>query len=90
MNSEIQDTKEVLAPFISNNFYENILSPNYIEDYLMYILCILLKDEINKMQDHNDFNKFLCSTVCGTMMSYLSQRSDIQEYFKIILEEVFE
>ena len=90
MNSEIQDTKEILAPFISNNFYENILSPNYIEDYLMYILCILLKDEINKMQDHNDFNKFLCSTVCGTMMSFLSQRSDIQEYFKIILEEVFE
>ena len=90
MNAEIQDIKEYLAPFISNNFYENILSPNYIEDYLMYILCILLKDEINKMQSHNDFSKFLCSTVCGTMMGHLSQRSDIQEYFKFILEDVFE
>ena len=90
MNSEIQDTKEILIPFISNNFYENILSPNYIEDYLMYIMCILLKDEINKLETQEDFNKFLCSTVCGTMMSHLIQRSDIQEYFKTILEEVFE
>ena len=90
LNAEIQDVKEYLAPFISNNFYENILSPNYIEDYLMYVICILLKDEISKMESHNDFSKFLCSTVCGTMMSQFGQKNDIQEYFKSILEEVIE
>ena len=90
LNAEIQDVKEYLAPFISNNFYENILSPNYIEDYLLYVICILLKDEISKMESHNDFSKFLCSTVCGTMMSQFGQKNDIQEYFKSILEEVIE
>ena len=90
LNAEIQDVKEILAPFISNNFYENILSPSYIEDHLMYVNCILLKDEINKMKSQNDFTKFLCSTVCGTMMSQIAQKNDIQEYFKSILEEVIE
>jgi hypothetical protein len=56
----------------------------------MYVICILLKDEINKMKTHNDFSKFLCSTVCGTMMGQLGHKNDIQEYFKSILEEVIE
>ena len=90
MNAEIQDVKEHLAPFISNNFYENILSPNYIEDYLMYVMCILLKDEVNKIQTHNDYSKFLCNTTCGFILSHLCQKSDVQEFFKIILEEVVE
>ena len=90
MNAEIQDVKEHLAPFIANNFYENILSPNYIEDYLMYVMCILLKDEINKIQTHNDYSKFLCNTSCGFILSHLCQKSDVQEFFKIILEEVVE
>ena len=90
MNAEIQDVKEYLAPFISNNFYENILSPNYIQDYLMYVMCILLKDEVNKIQTHNDYSKFLCNTSCGFILSHLCQKSDVQEFFKIILEEVVE
>ena len=90
LNSEFQDVKEHLAPFISNNFYENILSFNDTEDYLMYVICILLKDEISKIKTHNDFTKFLCSTVCGCMMNQLGLKSEVQEYFKIILEEVIE
>ena len=90
MNAEIQDVKEYLAPFISNNFYENILSSNYIEDYLLYVMCILLKDEIDKMKSYNDFSIFLCSTACGCLMSQLCQKRDVQEYFKLILEEVIE
>lgn len=74
MNAEIQDVKEHLAPFISNNFYENILSPNYIQDYLMYVMCILLKDEVNKIQTHNDYSKFLCNTTCGFILSHLCQK----------------
>ena len=90
MNAEIQDVKEHLAPFISNYFYENILSPNYIQDYLMYVMCILLKDEVNKIQTLSDYSKFLCNTSCGFILSHLCQKSDVQEFFKIILEEVVE
>ena len=40
LETDKEDTKEFLAPLICNNFYENILSPNYIEDPLIYILYI--------------------------------------------------
>ena len=38
INADIEDTKEYLAHLICNNFYENILSPNYIEDPRRYSL----------------------------------------------------
>ena len=41
-NSEPDDIREYLAPFLVDNFYENILSSYYIEDNLMYFLNILL------------------------------------------------
>ena len=40
--------KEHLAPLIVNNFYENVISSNYIEDNLMYVIALLLKREINE------------------------------------------
>ena len=43
INADIEDTRDFLAPLICNNFYENILSPNYIEDPLIYIIYLLLE-----------------------------------------------
>ena len=48
------DVKENLVLLISNNFYENILSLNNIEDNLLYILTLLLQDEIDNLEDEND------------------------------------
>ena len=44
--SDLNDIKVHLANLICNNFYQNILSPNYIEDPLIYIIYILLKKEM--------------------------------------------
>ena len=48
-NSNIQDIKDHLGAFFINNFYENILSSYYIEDKLMFLLTLLIKNEINKL-----------------------------------------
>ena len=45
-NADITDVKNYLANFIVNNFYENILSPNFIEENLIYVLTLLLNEEI--------------------------------------------
>ena len=47
LNANSKDMKESLSNFICNNFYENILSPNYIEHNLLYLITLLLNDEIN-------------------------------------------
>ncbi len=41
-SADKSDIRDNLAPLISSNFYDNILSPNYTEDHLLYVLGSLL------------------------------------------------
>ena len=43
-HSDIDDIKNHLASFIVNNFYENILSSNSIENNLMFVFTLLIKE----------------------------------------------
>ena len=51
--TDINELKKHIAPYFANNFYSNILSPYYIEDNLMYVLTLLLQDEINNLKETN-------------------------------------
>ena len=84
------DVRENLSSLILNNFYENILSPNYIEDHLLYILSLLLKNEINNINSMNDFSLFLDDTPCGILLQQLTNKKDIQTFFKIIISKIVE
>ena len=88
--SNIKDVKEVLAPFFVNNFYENILSSNYIEDNLMYLITMILKQEINSLNNKNDVNNFLNNTVCGYLFEQLNMKSDVKAFFKKIILKIVE
>ena len=91
LETDKEDTKEFLAPLICNNFYENILSPNYIEDPLIYIIYLLLKHEIDKIKDiNNDLDKFLNDTPCSYLLAQLIEKNDMKEFFKLILENTLE
>ena len=89
-NTEIRDLKEYLAPFFANNFYENILSSYYIEDNLMYVLTMLLEDEINSLTSINQDENFLNNTPCGCLLEELKRKNDIQEFFKTIIFDAVE
>ena len=69
--AELDDIQNYLAPFIANNFYDNILSSSYIEENLMYVLTILLKDEINSLLYIDQNGSFLDNTCCGYMLEEL-------------------
>ena len=84
------DIRENLSPLILNNFYENILSSNYIEDHLLYVLTMLLKDEINNINSVDDFSLFLNDTPCGILLQQLTNKKDIQTFFKIIISKIVE
>ena len=74
-NASIKDIKNSLAPLIANNFYENILSVNYIEENLLYVSCLLLKDEIQGLNSVNDIQKFLQETPCGCLLDQLINKN---------------
>ena len=89
IKSEPEDVKNNLAPFVVNNFYCNLLSGNYIENNLLYIIALTLKDEIDKLENINQVDKFLDNTICGYLLEQLQKMPDIQIYFKnVILKTV--
>ena len=91
INADKEDTRDFLAPLICNNFYENILSPNYIEDPLIYIIYLLLKKEIESIKDLDQgINKFLNDSPCSYLLKQLIEKNDVKEFFKIILEDTLE
>ena len=82
-NCDIEEIKESLSNFFMNNFYEAILSNNYIENSLIYILTLLIKEEINNLKNVNDFEKFMDkNSKVGYLLSELRNRSEIKNYFK--------
>ena len=88
--SDVNDVRKFLAPLFCNNFYENILSPNHIEDQLLYVIYLLLEDEIDKLNDINNTSKFLNDTACGYLLNELMDKKDVKAFFKIILKEAIE
>ena len=90
LNADKEDTKKYLAPLICNNFYENILSSNYIEDPLLYVIYILLDNEINNIKDIQNLDSFLNETPCSYLLAQLIEKKDVKDFFKIILENILE
>ena len=89
-HAKLNDLKNHLAPFFTNNFYENILSSHYIEDNLMYILSLLIKSEIESLTSPNQNSNFLEETPCGILLGELRRKNDIQSYFKNIIINAIE
>jgi hypothetical protein len=85
-----EDLRENLSSFIVNNFYDNILSFSYMEENLLYLLTLLLKDEIDQIENVNDINKFLNGTKCGFLFDHLFKQNDIQVFFKAIFLKTVE
>ena len=49
LNANNKDMSEHLSYFFCHNFYENILSPDYIEYNLLYLIALMLKEDINNI-----------------------------------------
>ena len=90
LSAKKNDIKENLAPLIANNFYENILSSDYIEDNLLYILSLLLQKEIDDLNSEKDFSNFLNDTPCGFLLGHLKEKKDVQTFFKMIIIKAVE
>ena len=86
------DSNEIenLAPLISDNFYENILSQNYIEDNLLYVISLLLKEEIFNIKNIDDYSLFLKDSPCSFLLPQLIKKKDIQTFFKMIITKAVE
>ena len=90
LNSDKNDIKKVIAPFLANNFYENILSFNYLQDNFMFVLTLLCKEEISRLSSQNDLVNFLQETPCGSLLGQLINKIEVKSYFNRILKDIIE
>ena len=90
INSNKEDVKNYLADFFVDNFYENILSSNCIENNLLYLITLLLKEEFNKSLNDEKTKEFLNNTNCAYVMEKLSKKKDVQIFFKNVISDVIE
>ena len=81
-NVDIKELKENLAPFVVDNFYNNYLSGNYLENNLLYIFTIMIKEEVDKLKDISEVSSFLDNSRCGILLEQLIYKNDIQIYFR--------
>ena len=84
------ETEKCFSLFIMNNFYENILSPSYIEDELLALIERSLNYEINLLNSKFDYNNFLDKTATGFLLGGLISKNDVKSYFNMLLKSVIE
>ena len=89
-NTEDNIVKMNLASFIVNNFYCNYLSGNYMENNLLYIITLMLKDEVNKLKNIDQLDSFLENTKCGYLLEEMQKMPDIQIFFKEVIFKTIE
>ena len=90
LNSDINNVKKILAPLFCNNFYQNVLSPYTVEENLLYVISLMLMDEIGKLNSIAQINNFLNQTPCGYLLNELKDKSDIQTFSKTVIQKIVE
>ena len=89
----ITDKKDIdnnLDHFIVHNLYENIFSSNGIQDQVIYIITLLLMEEIKNLSNDSHINllTFLNGSPCGFILKELVQKKEVQSFFKNIIKNI--
>ena len=96
LSASSKDMKDHLSSLFCHNFYENILSPNYIEHNLLFLITLLLKEEITNFSDkkikepNKLLDSFLNDSPCSFILEQLHKKKDVQIFFKTILLNIIE
>ncbi len=85
--ASVEDIKNNLAHFVASYLYENIVSSDSQEDQLLYILTLLLKEEIKNLNvDDDTFLKD--KSPSGYILEELLDKKDVKFYFKNIIKSI--
>ena len=84
-NSDIGIIKNNLSSFLINNFYTDYLSGSFIENNLLYVIALLLKNEFEKAENLNNLENYLENTKLGIILITLGKIPEVQNFFKVII-----
>ena len=85
-----ENITESFIYFITNNFYRNILSPEYFSEEMFIIIEQLLFDVISGMKTINDFYRAIDNSNFNIFIQGLKYQKEIQMYFDLIIGNIIE
>ena len=89
-NAEKVNFKEDLSDFIMNNFFGNNISENYLQNNLLYIIAMMLKDEIEQVDNVAETSLFLEDSRVSCLLEQMVKMPDVQIYFRKIILKMIE
>ena len=85
-----QDEINNLSNFFIDNFYENLLSSNFIENELLYLIWKLLNIEFSKIEKEDDYTNFLNNSNISILLGSLKKKCDVQEFLNLTFKKIME
>ena len=84
------NSNELFVNLISNNFYENILLLNYLDDEFLSLIFRLLKLEISQLKNTKNKKEFLLNSTCGNLLKEIGNNNEIKSFFNMLLKPIVE
>ena len=86
--AEKKDLDDSFIYFISNNFYNDIFINDEISEDFLILFENLLAEEINNLNNIEDFGKILNESNCFTLLNGLNYNNYIKKYFDYVLSDI--
>ena len=76
--------------FITNNFFNNILSSRTYSEELLLLITHLLYDQISSLKNTSDFQTLFENSNVFTLLKGIKYKRDIQKFFDLVLSDTIE
>ena len=87
--NELNSNKSFIH-LISENFYDNILILNYLDDEFLGLIYRLLKLEISQLKDTKNKKQFLLNSNCSNLLKEICNNNEIKSFFNMLLKPIVE
>ena len=88
--AEPKDLSPSFIYFISNNFFNNILSPRLYSKELLLLVTHLLYDQISSLKNISDFSKILENSNVFAILRGIKYQKDVMTFFELVLKDIIE
>ena len=89
-NTENSKIENNLANFFVNNFFTNFMSGNSLENNLLFVITMMLKEEIDQIKDIYDIDNIFKDSKVMLLLKEMINFPDIQLYFNKIIFKTIE
>ena len=85
-NARIDTIPNIFSNFFIDNFFDNILNINDVEDELLSLIWRALNKEFQTINSINDYQYFLRNTKCGHLLNGIINKYEVKLFFHNLLE----